>query len=49
MAPSEFWSLTPAEFYWILEAKKPVTMYGTMSEHEVEAIYAEAYGDAEDA
>lgn len=43
MAPSEFWNLTPTEFYWILDAKQPVKMFGKMTEHEVAAIYDEAY------
>jgi len=48
MAPSEFWGLTPAEFYWILEAKRPLRMYGRMTEYEVDEIYQDAYGDTAD-
>lgn len=45
MQPSEFWQLTPTEFYWILDAKKPVEMYGRMTEFEVDEIYRDAYGE----
>lgn len=48
MRPKDFWRMTPAEFHWLMEAKRPRTMYGKMTEDEVEAIYAEAYGDDDD-
>lgn len=40
--------MTPWEFWLLVEAKRPVKMYGKMTEHEVAAIYAETYGDPED-
>jgi hypothetical protein len=48
MRPAEFWRLTPAEFWWLMEAHKPVKIYGKriqMTEAEVAEIYAETYGD----
>jgi len=48
MRPKDFWRLTPAEFWWLLDAKKPVKMYGKMTEYEVAAIYAETYGSGEE-
>lgn len=48
--PSEFWALHPIEFYWLMEAKRPTKMYGSMTEAEVAEIYDEAYGnEAEEA
>lgn len=44
MSPREFWSLTPTEFWWLVDAHKPVKMYGKMREDEVAAIYEEEYG-----
>jgi len=44
MRPKDFWSLTPDEFWWHVELRKPVKMYGKMTEQEVEQIYKEAYG-----
>lgn len=48
MRPKDFWRLTPAEFWWLADARKPVKMYGSMTEAEVEYIYNRAYGAAED-
>lgn len=48
MRPKDFWRLTPTEFWWLVEANKPVKMYGKMTEYEVKAIYEEAYGVIED-
>lgn len=47
MKPAEFWSLHPREFWWIAEARKPVKMYGSMTEAEVSSIYEETYGPFE--
>ena len=38
MAPSEFWELSPTEFWIIYEAKLPPKMYGKMSEAEAERL-----------
>ena len=38
MAPSEFWAITPTEFWLIYAAKKPPKMYGKLSEDEVEML-----------
>ena len=48
MRPRDFWRLTPAEFWWLIDAKKPVKMYGKMSEAEVAQIYQETYGEPEE-
>ena len=45
MSPAEFWSLTPAEVWWLVEANRPVRMYGSMTEMEVEELYRKTYGD----
>lgn len=44
MRPKDFWSLTPEEFWWNVELRKPVKMFGKMTEAEVEQIYKETYG-----
>jgi hypothetical protein len=36
--------MTPRELWWLFEAKKPVKMYGKMTEDEVRQIYEETYG-----
>lgn len=48
MKPSDFWGLTPTELWWFLEAKKPIKMYGSMTEYEVATIYRETYGEPEE-
>lgn len=48
MRPKDFWGLTPKEFWWLLDSKKPIKMYGKMTEDEVAQIYRETYGDAEE-
>ncbi len=45
MRPKDFWRLHPKEFWWLFEARKPVKMYGKMTEAEVAEIYNDAYGD----
>lgn len=44
MRPKDFWRLSPEEFWWLVSAKRPAKMYGSMSEAEVAEIYAETYG-----
>lgn len=44
MKPKDFWRLTIPEFWWLVDAHKPVKMYGSMTEYEVAAIYEETYG-----
>jgi len=45
MRPSEFWSLSPGEFWWMLEANKPPVMYGDMTENEVASLYRKRWGE----
>lgn len=47
MAPDAFWSMHPTEFWWAVEARTPVKLYGSMTEFEVAQIYRETYGDPE--
>ena len=44
MTRSEFWDCHPIELWWLLEAKKPVKMYGNMTEYEVKEIYEDEFG-----
>jgi hypothetical protein len=49
LAPRDFWSLTPREAWWMVEAKTPEQMVTkTMSESEAAEIYEAAYGSDED-
>lgn len=48
MKPKVFWRLTIDELFWLLDAWRPVRMYGDMPESEVAAIYDEDYGSEED-
>jgi hypothetical protein len=48
MRPKDFWRLTPTEFWWLVDAKRPVKMYGSMTEFEVAQIYEDTYGEPED-
>lgn len=41
MAPEQFWRLTPLEFWWIADARRPKKMYGNMTEDEVAELYEE--------
>lgn len=34
MRPKEFWRLHPTEFWWLVEAKRPPTMYGDLTEDD---------------
>lgn len=48
LAPRDFWSLTPREAWWMVEAKTPERMVTkTMSESEAAEIYESAYGEDE--
>lgn len=38
MAPSEFWELSPTEFWIIYNGKLPPKMYGKMTEAEAESL-----------
>lgn len=38
----------PTEFWWWVEAKKPVKMYGNKTEAQVARIYEETYGKPKD-
>lgn len=40
--------MTITEMWWYIEARRPVRMYGDMTEHEVKAIYEETYGKIDD-
>jgi len=48
MRPKDFWRVTPWEFWLLVEAKRPVKMYGKLTEFEVAEIYADAYGEPEE-
>jgi len=41
MAPDQFWRLHPAEFWWLVEARRPRKMYGALDEQDVEELYDE--------
>jgi hypothetical protein len=41
MRPADFWALHPTEFMWLLEASRPTTTYGKMTEDEVAQIRAD--------
>lgn len=42
MRPADFWALTPAEFWWLADAKKPRKTYaGGMTEAEVAELHDE--------
>lgn len=33
--------MSPIELWWLFEARKPVKMYGTLTENEVAELYAD--------
>jgi hypothetical protein len=39
MLPETFWSMSPLEFWWMVDARRPSKKYGTLTEAEVEEIY----------
>lgn len=41
MSPRDFWRLSPLEFWWLFDARRPGKMYGSMQESEVEELYAD--------
>lgn len=41
MTPEQFWRLHPLEFWWLVDARRPVKMYGSMPEHEMADLYEE--------
>lgn len=45
MAPDAFWRLSPTEFWWLFEAKRPPVMYGHMTETDAARLYRMAYGE----
>jgi hypothetical protein len=47
MRPKDFWGMHPEEFWWLFEIKRPVKMYGSMTEDDVAALYNDMYGDGE--
>ncbi len=45
MAPGrDLWTRTPLEILWLIEAKTPVKMIGSLTETEVRQIYHQTYG-----
>ncbi|RFA24346.1 hypothetical protein CAI21_21975 [Alkalilimnicola ehrlichii] len=46
MSPAEFWRLHPVEFWWLVQAKTPTRMYGSLTEDEVAELYEDTYGDS---
>ena len=49
MRPKDFWRLHPTEFWWLYDLRKPVKMYGSLSESDVAELYQHAYGDGQNA
>lgn len=45
MRTVDFWALHPKEFNWLVDATRPVKMYGSMTEDQVAAEYERVYGD----
>ena len=43
-AATAFWKLSPCEFWWIAEVKRPKKMYGSMDEDTVAQLYEDTYG-----
>lgn len=41
VTPKQFWQLHPIEFWLLVDAHKPVRMYGKLTEYEVEELYEE--------
>jgi len=39
LSPAEFWRMSPTEFWWFIEAKMEVKMYGNLSEDDAEGLY----------
>lgn len=39
MAPTEFWRLTPTDLFWLIDAKRPPKMYGSMTEDQVAELW----------
>jgi hypothetical protein len=39
LTPGEFWRMSPDEFFWWLEFKMGVNMYGSLSEDDAESLY----------
>ena len=37
--------MRPSEVYWLIEARRPVKMYGLLTEQEAEQLYFETYGE----
>jgi hypothetical protein len=35
----------PLELHWLINAKKPVRMFGSLTEDQIRQIYHETYGD----
>lgn len=48
MTPREFWRLHPTEVHWIVEAKTPPKMYGSLTQNDVDELYAFAFGAHDD-
>jgi len=36
---SEFWAMSPKELWWLLEAKKPLVMVGSLTNDEAIELY----------
>jgi hypothetical protein len=41
MRPKDFWAMHPVEFWWMLDAKRPPKMYGSLKEEEIAELYEE--------
>jgi hypothetical protein len=44
VTPRDFWHMHPQEVFWLIDAKKPVKMFGNMTEDEAEELYRQQYG-----
>ena len=46
MSASDFWTLHPFEFWWIVERAGDMQVFGNgMTRREVREVYEAAYGD----
>jgi hypothetical protein len=45
LKPAEFWDLHPLEFWWLVKARRPVRMYGSLTEHDMAELYELAFGE----
>lgn len=39
MSRSDFWSMHPVEFWWLVDFHTPIKMYGELNEDDVADLY----------